>query len=113
MCFLGFGSILGPDEAINLLLRLWCLIFAVRACSHRNDQTPKSVTLPARNGIGSSEQRNKWLGPACGKDAVYAGCDLEPIPLRAPKPELSSSAKAFSPVGWPPLFCAVFGFAAV
>jgi hypothetical protein len=30
------------------------------------------------------EQRNKWQGPAAGgKDAVYAGCELEPITLRA------------------------------
>jgi hypothetical protein len=26
------------------------------------------------------EQRNKWQGPAAGgKDAVYAGCELEPM----------------------------------
>jgi hypothetical protein len=37
------------------------------------------LLFPARNGIGSGEQRNKWQGPAVGgKDAVYAGCELEP-----------------------------------
>ena len=37
------------------------------------------LLLPARNGIGSGEQRNKWQGPAGGgKDAVYAGCEIEP-----------------------------------
>ena len=42
------------------------------------------LLFPARNGIGSSEQRNKWQGPAAGgKDAVYAGCELEPITLCA------------------------------
>src|SRR5260370_27225822 len=29
--------------------------------------------------MGSREQRNKWQGPAGGgKDAVYAGCEIEP-----------------------------------
>jgi len=38
------------------------------------------LLFPARNVIGSSEQRNKWQGPAVGgKDAVYAGCELEPM----------------------------------
>jgi hypothetical protein len=42
------------------------------------------LLFPAPNGIGSSSQRNKWQGPAAGgKDAVYAGCELEPIPLGA------------------------------
>jgi hypothetical protein len=42
------------------------------------------LLFPARSGIGSSSQRNKWQGPAGGgKNAVYAGCELEPIPLRA------------------------------
>jgi hypothetical protein len=46
----------------------------------RSDQRPKSVTLLARSVIGSSEQRNKWQGPAIGgKDAVYAGWELEPM----------------------------------
>src|SRR5580704_10731632 len=39
-----------------------------------------SDCLSARNVIGSSEQRNKWQGPAKGgKDAVYAGYELEPM----------------------------------
>ena len=47
---------------------------------HRSDQAPKSVTLLARSVSGSSEQRNKWQGPASGgKDAVYAGWELEPM----------------------------------
>jgi hypothetical protein len=32
----------------------------------------------ASNGISGR-------GPLAGKDAVYAGCELEPIPLRAPE----------------------------
>jgi hypothetical protein len=29
--------------------------------------------------LAQGEQRNKWQGPAAGgKDAVYAGCELEP-----------------------------------
>ena len=44
------------------------------------------LLLPARNGIGSGEQRNKWQGPAVGgKDAVYAGCELEPMEWSATK----------------------------
>jgi hypothetical protein len=39
-----------------------------------------SDCLSARNVIGSSEQRNKWQGPAKGgKDTVYAGYELEPM----------------------------------
>jgi hypothetical protein len=39
-----------------------------------------ATCFTARSVIGSSEQRNKWQGPAVGgKDAVYAGCDLEPM----------------------------------
>jgi hypothetical protein len=35
--------------------------------------------------LAQGEQRNKWQGPAAGgKDAVYAGCELEPTTLRAP-----------------------------
>lgn len=34
----------------------------------------------ARNELVQGEQRNKWQGPAGGgKDAVYAGCELEPM----------------------------------
>ena len=30
--------------------------------------------------LAQGEQRNKWQGPAVGgKDAVYAGCELEPM----------------------------------
>jgi hypothetical protein len=47
------------------------------------------VQLPglALTGGGSSEQWNKWQGAqrplAAGKDAVYAGCDLEAPPVSA------------------------------
>ena len=68
--------------------RLWCLIGTVRGYEHRNDQQPKSVTLLARSVSGSSEQRNKWQGPVWrlpdGKDAVYAGWELEPVERSAP-----------------------------
>ena len=48
-----------------------------------------SDCLSARNVIGSSEQRNKWQGPAGGgKDAVYAGCELEPMKWSATDVEL-------------------------
>jgi hypothetical protein len=34
--------------------------------------------------LDQGEQRNKWQGPAVGgKDAVYAGCELEPTRVRA------------------------------
>ena len=56
---------------------------------HRGDQRPKSVTLLARSVIGSSEQRNKWQGPAVGgKDALYAGWELEPMERSATGVEL-------------------------
>jgi hypothetical protein len=35
--------------------------------------------------LAQGEQRNKWQGPAAGgKDAVYAGCELEPTQWSAP-----------------------------
>ena len=41
-------------------------------------RTQNAVTFPARSEACSSEKRNKWQGPASGgKDAVYAGFDLE------------------------------------
>ena len=65
--------------------RTWHLISG----GARNEQPPlikrqSPVTFSARGAIGSSEERNKWQGPAAGgKDAVYAGYDLEPIAPRA------------------------------
>ena len=46
----------------------------------RNDQTPKaSYSSERATWLVQGEQRNKWQGPAAGgKDAVYAGCELEP-----------------------------------
>jgi hypothetical protein len=61
----------------------------VRTSEHHNDQTAKSVTVSSAQVIGSSEQRNKWQGPAGGgKDAVYAGCELEPMKWSATDVEL-------------------------
>jgi hypothetical protein len=38
------------------------------------------VTLERATELAQGEQRNKWQGPAVGgKDAVYAGCALEPM----------------------------------
>ena len=52
--------------------------------------------LLARNVIGSSEQRNKWQGPAGGgKDAVYAGCEIEPTQWSADRSAVRFSAKVF------------------
>ena len=36
---------------------------------------------------------------ACGKAAVYAGCDLEPIPLRAPAPRAVLVGERFYSIG--------------
>jgi len=66
------------------------------------------LLLRARNGIGSSEQRNKWQGPACGKEAVYAGCDLEPIPVRAPCPRAVIVGKKFYSIGLAPFVLGLF-----
>jgi hypothetical protein len=67
------------------------------------------VTVPARNVIGSSEQRNKWQGPAGGgKDAVYAGCELEPMEWSATDMVVvlvGFSRLAFSFLFSPRLFC--------
>jgi hypothetical protein len=59
----------------------WLDLCGARPSERRNDQATKdSDCLSARNVIGSSEQRNKWQGPARGgKDAVYAGYELEPM----------------------------------
>src|SRR4030088_1474387 len=79
-----------PTSDNSSPLWLWCLIFAVRgppnaAMIKRQSQW----LLPARNVIGSREQRNKWQGPAGGgKDAVYAGCELEPMEWSATDVEL-------------------------
>jgi hypothetical protein len=74
---------------------------------HRGDQRPKSVTLLARSVIGSSEQRNKWQGPAVGgKDAVYAGWELEPMERSAPGLELEFNSSS----GWGDF---LFGFGTV
>jgi len=47
----------------------------------RSDQTPKvSYSFERATELAQGEQRNKWQGPAVGgKDAVYAGCELEPM----------------------------------
>jgi len=43
------------------------------------------------------EQRNKWQGPAeGGKDAVYAGCEIEPTEWSATRSEIRFSARLFS-----------------
>jgi hypothetical protein len=54
------------------------------------------------SGEVQGEQRNKWQGPAGGgKDAVYAGCELEPMEVeRYPKPR---DLFSFSPDSFPPL----------
>lgn len=58
------------------------------------------LLFPARNGIGSGEQRNKWQGPAGGgKDAVYAGCELEPMKWSATEAP-SAFWLGFFPVGF-------------
>ena len=45
------------------------------------------------------EQRNKWQGPAGGgKDAVYAGCEIEPTQWSATETGIRFSAKGFSPI---------------
>ena len=66
---------------------LWCSIFAVRGTSIARIERQSQLLFSARKNIGSSEQRNKWKGPVWqlpdGKEAVYAGCDLEPMFLRA------------------------------
>ena len=43
------------------------------------------------------EQRNKWQGPAeGGKDAVYAGCEIEPTEWSATRSEIRFLARLFS-----------------
>jgi hypothetical protein len=55
------------------------------------------LLFSARNELDQGEQRNKWQGPAVGgKDAVYAGCELEPT-------QWSAAAMGFARVsfsGW-------------
>jgi len=59
--------------------RLWRLIFAVRGTSTAMIKRQSQLLFGARMNIGSSEQRNKWKGPALGgKEAVYAGCSERP-----------------------------------
>ena len=45
------------------------------------------------------EQRNKWQGPAGGgKDAVYAGCEIEPTEWSATKRGSAFQLGGFSPI---------------
>src|SRR5215472_15177229 len=60
--------------------RLWHLISG----GARNEQPQRSsakVQLPSQRGAQSTQGRNgiNGRGPFGGKDAVYAGSDLEPI----------------------------------
>ena len=80
----------------------------MRGTSAARIKRQSQLPSPARNGIGSSEQRNKWQGPACGKAAVYAGCDLEPIPLRAPAPRAVLVGEVFYSIGLAPRFVDFF-----
>jgi hypothetical protein len=78
---LGFWFFLSRDQAIaHLLDWLWYLIDTVRGTSTAVIKHQSQLLFLARSVIGSSEQRNKWQGPASGgKDAVYAGWELEPM----------------------------------
>ena len=75
---LHFGRHLTTPHLFSLLVFDFCVRGSFRApqmIKHKD-----SDCLLARNVIGSSEQRNKWQGPAKGgKDTVYAGYELEPM----------------------------------
>jgi hypothetical protein len=70
---------LAPAETLALDLA------AVRGTSNRSQSSAK-VQLPSQRGAQSAQARNgiNGRGPPGGKDAVYAGSDLEPIAPRAP-----------------------------
>jgi hypothetical protein len=63
--------------------------------------------------LAQGEQRNKWQGPAGGgKDAVYAGCELEPMEWSATKAGGSAfQLRFFSPIRFSSL--SVFACSAV
>ena len=49
------------------------------ACTPQGSNAKVSYCLEGVTKLAQGEQRNKWQGPAAGgKDAVYAGCELEP-----------------------------------